>query len=147
MVRTRTKKLRGGHYGRGMKAGRGKGKKGGSGMAGLHKHKWVWTIINDPLHFGGKGFTSHHPSNPDTPITLNELNNEFPRLVARGYAKESKNGYEVDLTSAGYTKLLGSGLFNKKCVIKVEKATEKAISKLSTFGTTVEVNGGGDTAE
>ena len=38
MVRKRTKKLRGGHYGRGMKAGRGKGKKGGNGMAGLGKH-------------------------------------------------------------------------------------------------------------
>lgn len=147
MVRTKTKKLRGGHYGRGMKAGRGKGKRGGSGMAGLHKHRWVWTIKNDPLHFGGKGFTSHHPSTPDIPITLGELNEEFPRLLSRGYAKGKEGKYEIDLASAGYTKLLGSGIFNKKGVIKVDKATEKAISKLSALGTTVEVNGGGHTEE
>ena len=47
MVRTKTKKLRGGHYGRGMKSGRGKGKKGGNGMAGLGGHRKIWLIIHD----------------------------------------------------------------------------------------------------
>ena len=32
---------------RGMKAGRGKGKRGGSGMAGLGKHRAVWILKYD----------------------------------------------------------------------------------------------------
>ena len=59
MVRTKTKKLRGGHYGRGMKSGRGKGKRGGSGMAGLGGHRKIWLILHDKEHFGVHGFTSH----------------------------------------------------------------------------------------
>ncbi|MHB1470738.1 MAG: uL15 family ribosomal protein [Thermoplasmataceae archaeon] len=142
MVRTRTKKQRGGHYGRGMKSGRGKGKRGGSGNAGLHKHHWVRTLINDPLHFGGKGFTSHHPVKVEVPLTLSELSNILPNLEKKGFAKKEGKIYQIDLVSAGYDKLLGSGEFREKSLIKVNKATEKSINKLSAQGSTVEVNGG-----
>lgn len=142
MVRTKTKKLRGTHYGRGMKSGRGKGKRGGSGNAGLGKHKWVWTLKNDPLHFGGKGFTSHHPSVPEVPITLSELADMYDWFKINGYVREEKGEVTIDLRSAGYTKILGTGDFRLKSTILVDKATEKSINKLSSHGITVEFNGG-----
>ncbi|MHB8396145.1 MAG: uL15 family ribosomal protein [Thermoplasmataceae archaeon] len=141
MVRTRTKKLRGGHYGRGMKAGRGKGKKGGSGMAGLGKHHKIWRIKYDINHFGVHGFTSHHFSRPVLPITLNELSVLLPSLRTNGFVREEGGILEIDLKTAGYGKLLGSGNFDLKSKILVSRATEKAISKLSAHGTTVELDG------
>ncbi|BAB59493.1 ribosomal protein large subunit L28 [Thermoplasma volcanium GSS1] len=145
MVRERTKKLRGGHYGRGMKAGRGKGKKGGRGNAGMGKHKWIWMVKYDPLHFGGKGFTSHHLSTPDVPINLGELENIFENLKADGFVREENGETVVDLKAAGYDKLLGSGNFSVKSRIIIDKATEKAISKLSAIGSKIE--NVGNTAE
>ena len=140
MVRTRTKKLRGGHYGRGMKAGRGKGKKGGSGMSGLGKHHSVWLLKYDRDHFGVHGFTSHHPTPPLVPISLGELAVELDSLKARGFAKTEKGVLNIDLTSAGYDKLLGSGDFREKSLIKVPKATEKALNKLNAQGIAVETD-------
>ncbi len=139
MVRERTKKLRGTHYGRGMKAGRGKGKKGGKGHAGIGKHMWIWYVKNDPNHFGGKGFHSHHISNSNA-ITLRELDNNLKYFREKGYVSGDRVPV-IDLKKAGYTKLLGSGEFPVKSKIIVPNATEKAISKLSASGATVEVDG------
>ncbi|MCL4311708.1 MAG: uL15 family ribosomal protein [Candidatus Thermoplasmatota archaeon] len=133
MVRTKTKKLRGGHYGRGMKSGRGKGKRGGSGMAGLGGHRKIWLILHDKEHFGVHGFTSHSMTY-ENPITLNQLNDRYEELKANGYVEKGI----IDLESAGYTKLLGSGNFEVKCKIKIPKATEKTIKKLSNYGITIE---------
>ncbi|MEM0139333.1 MAG: uL15 family ribosomal protein [Ferroplasma sp.] len=133
MVRTRTKKLRGGHYGRGMKSGRGKGKKGGNGMAGLGGHRKIWLLLHDRNHYGVHGFTSHSTS-VENPITLKLLNDIYYSLKEDGFV----NGDVVDLSAAGYTKLLGTGNFEIKCKIKIPKATEKCISKLSHYGTTIE---------
>jgi large subunit ribosomal protein L15 len=133
MVRTKTKKLRGGHYGRGMKSGRGKGKRGGSGMAGLGGHKKIWLIIHDKEHFGVHGFTSHSMTY-ENPITLNQLNDRYEALKASGYVENDT----IDLEGAGYTKLLASGNFEVKCKIKIPKATEKSIKKLSNHGITIE---------
>ncbi len=133
MVRTRTKKLRGGHYGRGMKSGRGKGKKGGNGMAGLGGHRKVWLILHDPNHYGVHGFTSHSKT-VENPITLASLNTNYENLKENGFVNDGV----VDLTAAGYTKLLGTGSFEIKCKIKISKATEKTISKLTNQGITIE---------
>ena len=140
MVRTRTKKLRGGHYGRGMKAGRGKGKKGGSGMAGLGKHHSVWLLKYDRDHFGVHGFTSHHPSKPVVPLTLGELSGLITSLTERGFVTKEKGILNIDLKGAGYDKLLGSGDFREKSRIKVSKVTEKALNKLNAQGIAVETD-------
>ncbi len=122
-----------------MKAGRGKGKKGGKGNAGIGKHKWIWYVKNDPQHFGGHGFTSHHISNSNA-ITLRELDSIYENLRQKGFVSGDKVPV-IDLKGAGFTKLLGSGEFSTKSKIIVAKATEKAISKLSASGATVEVDG------
>ena len=133
MVRTKTKKLRGGHYGRGMKSGRGKGKKGGNGMAGLGGHRKIWLILHDKNHYGVHGFTSHSKTY-ENPITLNQLNDRYEELKAMGYVVDDL----IDLEGAGYTKLLGTGNFEVKCRIKIPQATEKSINKLSNYGTKIE---------
>ena len=140
MVRNRTKKYRGTHYGRGMKSGRGKGKRGGSGMAGLGKHKWIWMVKYDPLHYGGKGFTSHHFSRSRPVITLGQLESSISDLKDRGFISQTGEVLEIDLKTAGYGKLLGSGTFSLKARIVVPKATEKALSKISAIGSTVELD-------
>ncbi len=142
MVRTRTKKLSGGHYGRGMKSGRGKGKRGGKGNAGLLKHKWIWTLKNDRDHFGVHGFKSHHPSKKDVTITLRDLAESLPDLEKKGFVTGKGDEKVIDLGKAGFTKLLGTGEFRAKGKILVDKATEKTIRKLSANGITVETNGG-----
>ncbi|MEW6070653.1 MAG: uL15 family ribosomal protein, partial [Candidatus Thermoplasmatota archaeon] len=54
---SRTKKFRGSRtHGRGQKAGRGAGKRGGRGMAGTHKHKYLWVLKYKPDYFGRRGF-------------------------------------------------------------------------------------------
>ena len=123
-----------------MKAGRGKGKKGGNGMAGLGKHKWIWMVKYDPLHYGGKGFTSHHYGDPKVAISLRELTALLPSLKERGFVK-GKQTLTVDLKSAGIDKILGSGDFDQKAKIIVSRATEKALKKLSSYGSTVETDG------
>ncbi len=123
-----------------MKAGRGKGKKGGNGMAGLGKHKWIWMVKNDPLHYGGKGFTSHHYQKPDVAISLSELDALYPSLQSKGFVKEGDVPV-INLKEAGIDKLLGSGEFPLKAKLIVSKATEKALNKLSSLGSTVETDG------
>jgi len=54
---SRTKKFRGTRtHGRGKKAGRGAGLHGGTGNAGLHKHKVQYMLKFMPDHFGRHGF-------------------------------------------------------------------------------------------
>ncbi len=147
MVRTKTKKMRGGHYGRGMKSGRGKGKRGGKGNAGLLKHRWIWTLKNDRNHFGVHGFTSHHPSVKDVTITLRDLAESYDDFEKKGIVTGKENEKVIDLGKAGITKLLATGEFRVKSKILVDKATEKTIRKLSNHGITVELNGNGNPAE
>ncbi|MGP6207303.1 uL15 family ribosomal protein [Cuniculiplasma sp. SKW3] len=147
MVRTKTKKQRGGHYGRGMKAGRGKGKRGGSGMSGLGKHRSVWMLKYDREHFGTHGFKSHKMSNIEIPITLRELTESIEVFRNKGYVTESEGTTVIDLKSAGYTKLLSSGEFKVKSKIIVPKATERCINKLSTLGISVESDDEGNSEE
>src|SRR5438477_64347 len=70
---SRTRKLRGSRtHGRGKKHGRGAGGRGGTGNAGLHKHKFKSMIKYDPEHFGRHGFTRHAQMHPVTAIDLED---------------------------------------------------------------------------
>ena len=131
MVRTRTKKLRGSRmHRRGVKAGRGKGLKGGSGNAGGHKHHWIRTVklehSGTPV-FGKPGFT---PPEFDwktvVPINVGDLEKRFPGQAS------------IDLTAAGFTKLLGAGRIAKAVTVKVDAASEGARAKIEQAGGKVE---------
>ena len=110
-------------HGRGKKAGRGAGLRGGRGNAGLLKHRYMHMVKNMPDHFGKHGF-KRHPSLTKRNKTINvgQLEDLFP----------GKNN--IDLTKEGFKKLLGSGRLNKKFKIKVDSASEKAIEKIKEKG-------------
>ncbi len=133
---SRTKKLRGSRtHGRGKKHGRGKGCRGGSGNAGLHKHKFKWMLKYDPDHFGAHGFVRHaQDTEPETAIDLEELLARLPTMKAAGSASKSGDAWVVDLTKAGIDKLLGSGRAPIPLNITVASATEKAIEKVAAAG-------------
>ena len=133
---SRTKKLRGSRtHGRGKKHGRGAGCRGGTGNAGLHKHKFKWMLIYDPDHFGRHGFVRHHAAQPEAPsIDLESLEVRLEALEKAGAAVKSGAGYDVDLAKAGIAKLLGSGRVPRPLKITVGRATGSAVAKVTAAG-------------
>jgi len=124
----RTKKFRGRRtHGRGEKAGRGKGKRGGHGNAGLHKHKFILLLKTDRYHFGRYGFKRHVKLPERRCINVGDLH----RIAPEG---------TLNLTELGYHKLLGTGTVKGKYTITVEEATERAVSKIEAAGGTVKLN-------
>jgi large subunit ribosomal protein L15 len=125
---SRTNKFRGSRYhGRGKKAGRGAGKRGGRGNAGLNKHKVMTRLKYMPGHWGMHGF-NRHPS-------LRTVNSS----INVGVVSEIADGDKIDLTEMGYDKLLGSGQISKSLHIKVKEASSKAVEKVEAAGGSVEM--------
>lgn len=123
-MRTKTKKFRGSMtHGRGKKAGRGAGLRGGRGNAGLLKHRYMHMIKNMPDHFGRHGFKRPQSVlKKEKIINVGQIEEIFP----------GKN--DIDLGKEGFDKLLGGGRLNKKIKIKVNSASEKAIEKIKEKG-------------
>jgi large subunit ribosomal protein L15 len=133
MVPTRSKKFRGKRtHGRGKKAGRGAGKRGGRGLAGLHKHKWSYTVKFMPDHFGRHGFKRPQKVvGAKLTINVNEVEQHLDSFIEKGAGKKNKNGvFEVNLKQVGFDKLLGKGKVTKKMKIIVPQASNIAISKI-----------------
>jgi large subunit ribosomal protein L15 len=123
---SRTNKFRGSRYhGRGKKAGRGAGKRGGRGNAGINKHRLLTRLKYMPGHWGMYGF-NRHPSliKVNVSINLQEV-------------QDRTEGDSIDLASLGYDKLLGKGRIEKAIKITVPKASALAISKVEAAGGSV----------
>src|SRR5574340_11251 len=132
---SRTRKLRGSRtHGRGKKHGRGAGGRGGTGNAGLHKHKFKSMTKYDPDHFGRHGFTRHAMIPTVTVINLEQLKDRVPEFESQGHAKRSPGAIEVDLTAAGIDKLLGGGRVSSAFKITVAAASEQARAKVQEAG-------------
>jgi large subunit ribosomal protein L15 len=96
-------------------------------MAGLHKHKWSYTVKYAPDHFGSNKW---HPPNQ---VEINRWINLYQiEALATG-------GGEVDLVSLGYDKLLGQGSVHKALKVKARRASESAIEKIKAAGGAIEV--------
>jgi large subunit ribosomal protein L15 len=133
---SRTSKFRGSRtHGRGKKAGRGAGLRGGRGNAGLHKHKWLSIVKYDPDHFGHHGF-KRPQSVVRSKVTMNlsEVEQALPALSKDGFAEEKEGKWTVDLTKMGVDKLLGSGRISKPITVKVAEASASAEKKLKAAG-------------
>jgi len=132
---SRTRKLRGSRtHGRGKKHGRGAGGRGGTGNAGLHKHKRKWMIKYDPDHFGRHGFTRHAQFQETHAIDLEDLARRLGEFEAAGHATKDNSRINVNLTAAGIDKLLGSGRVAIAMRITVAKASEAALAKITGAG-------------
>ena len=115
-------------HGRGHKAGRGAGKRGGRGNAGINKHRVMTRIKYMPNHWGMHGF-NRNPGLRTVHVTCNVGDLE---TIADG--KDS-----VNLTEMGIDKLLGSvGQLKKALTITVEEWSAKAAEKVSAAGGSIE---------
>lgn len=128
----KAKKMRGSMtHGAGRKARRGAGLKGGRGRAGANKHRFVQLQIKGGKHphlaakpFGSKGFTSKSRTPADVTINVSDLAAQF-------------EGSEINLTEAGFTKLLGNGTAPANVTVTVAKATDSAVEKIEAAGGSV----------
>tara|TARA_B100000959_G_scaffold264032_1_gene304073 strand:- start:596 stop:1003 length:408 start_codon:yes stop_codon:yes gene_type:complete len=124
---SRTNKFRGSRYhGRGKKAGRGAGKRGGRGNAGLNKHRVMTRLKYMPGHWGMHGF-NRHPSlrNVNSSINLGSVN-------------EMAEGDGINLSKLGFDKLLGRGSIDRALRITVKEASARAIEKVEAAGGSIE---------
>ena len=99
----------------------------GNRKVGRHKHLWSKIVTTEPDYFGKSGFTSpqslHRVENT---LNLQKLTELTP--VQQG----SKN--TVDLTSLGYTKLLGTGKISKPLTVTVPACSKSAQEKIVEAG-------------
>ena len=119
-------------HGRGHKAGRGAGKRGGRGNAGMNKHRVMTRIKYMPNHWGMHGF-NRHPTLRTVYVTANV-----------GQLEEMAKGEKsINLTAMGIDKILGSGQMRSAITVIVEEASARAIEKIEAAGGSVE-QGDGD---
>jgi large subunit ribosomal protein L15 len=133
----RAKKFRGNHtHGRGKKAGRGAGLRGGRGRAGANKHRYLMLQLLGGKHehtaarpWGRIGFKYRSRDGNPRPETVNvgDLAVRFPGQS------------EIDLAAAGIGKLLGSGAIAHKVTVKVDQASPGAVKKVQGAGGSVTV--------
>jgi large subunit ribosomal protein L15 len=132
---SRTRKFRGLRtHGRGFKAGRGAGKQGGRGNAGLHKYKFKSMLIYAPDHFGRHGFVR-----PDavvdvpTAVNVGDLEGLAPFLEAAGALAKEGDGFVADLAKVGIDRLLGGGATGRSWKVFVAHATRHAREKVTVL--------------
>lgn len=142
-LRSRRSRLRGERtcgYGF-KKKHRGKGSKGGKGMAGTGKRagqKHTWVLKNFPEgYFGKKGFkTEKNTKKILMELNLDEIQENFDKLIKRGLGK--KNGSEIELNLKGY-KILSRGNLKEKFKIHATAFSEKAKEKIEKSKGTFEL--------
>ena len=139
----RTEKFRASRtHGRGMKSGRGAGKRGGKGNAGLHKHKYISIVKYQPNYFGRHGFkrpqkvVSH-----DITINVSKLADHIGTFIENGHAKKDGDRFWINLQEVHVDKLLGAGNIGIPIDITVSKASAKAITKVEEAGGSVTLLG------
>ena len=105
---------------------------GGHGNAGWKRHKWS-AVIRYDLEIGERGFRPVKPK-PVHAINVGDVALQLDRLITEGSAKQTGNLVEVDLSRAGYQKLLGSGAISLPLRIIVEETSELAQEKIGRAG-------------
>jgi len=130
---SRTRKFRGLRtHGRGIKAGRGAGKQGGRGNAGLHKYKFKSMLIYAPDHFGRHGF-KRPPEIIARPTSINvgELDAFVPNLLAAEALSHEGEAFVADLAKAGIDRLLGGGATTHVWKVYVPHVSKHAREKVT----------------
>ena len=108
---------------------RGKGSRGGKGLANIFKHKNIWVKKKRPdLLKRNIGFKSlqQRGIRPET-RTVNV--GDLARILGGADFKK-----EVKLSDYGYDKLLGSGQIKTAVKVKVDSYTERAEEKILKAG-------------
>jgi len=112
---------------------RGKGSKGGKGMAGSgkradHLKTWIWNEIG-ASYWGKRGFKSKFKRLKE--INLDDIQAQMNILIKQGKAKKTQEGTEINLE--GF-KILGNGILNEKFIIKADLFSKKAKERIEKAG-------------
>ncbi len=135
--RKKATRFRGTHtHGRGFKKkARGKGHRGGVGMAGTGKKagQKKSLVINE---YGNDYFGKEIPlagRNPNKipALDLRKVLDRLDSFIRNGKAKKNQEGYEIDLSEY---KILSTGNVKAKIVIKAKAASQSAIEKVRKAG-------------
>lgn len=114
------------HHGKGnTKNARGKGCRGGVGMAGSHKHKWTYIVKYEPKHFGLQGFS---PVRRKKVRSMNLY--EIDQLAEKGVIPEKEGRREFEFDG----KILGCGEITFPIVVKAVSFSKKASEKIKKMG-------------
>lgn len=115
---------------------RGAGSRGGRGKAGMHKHKWSYTVKYEPDRFGKRGFK--RPA--ATARKIKAINVGGLEALAAGKKK-------IDLAESGYDKVLGSGKIGTPLEVTAKSFSKGAIEKIEAAGGKVIIVGKAEVEE
>jgi large subunit ribosomal protein L15 len=103
----------------------------GHRKVGRHKHLWSYVTTYEPDYFGKKGFTPRQSlERKENAINLKKLNE-----ISQKFSVEKEKGkLQLDLTSLGYTKLLGTGKISKALIVNVASCSKSAAEKIKEAG-------------
>ena len=112
-----------------------RGGRGGTGKAGLDKHKWTYVLAHDPTYWEKKGFVSARTLNKKVNvINVGKLDDLADKLESEKKLEQKENKLFLNLESLGYDKLLGTGEISKPIIVKVSSYSESASRKLEEAG-------------
>jgi large subunit ribosomal protein L15 len=123
-------------YGTGShKKARGGGNRGGRGLAGLHKHKWSYTVKYAPDHFGKHGFKMPTAAVKEIKsINIKELDNLAEKLLKEKIAVREDDKIKIDVLKLGCEKVLGSGQLRQPLIVEAKYFSESATKKIEQAG-------------
>ena len=99
----------------------------GHRKVGRHKHLWSLVVTSEPNYFGKHGFTS--------PQSINKKESTLNIQALTTMAPTTQDGKNViNLTSLGYTKLLGTGKISKPLTVTVPTCSKLAQEKITEAG-------------
>jgi large subunit ribosomal protein L15 len=114
---------------------RSRGGRGGTGKAGLDKHKWTYVVKHDPDYWLKKGFVSARSLGKKVKvINVGKLDDLVDRLDSEKKLEKKEKKIVLDLESLGYDKLLGTGAVSKPLLVKIASYSESASKKLEEAG-------------
>jgi len=118
---------------------KGAGMGGGKGNAGVTTHKWIQTVIRAETErrkiIGKYGFKRPQEfMKKYNTVNVSQLDQTIDTLVSKGRATQKGKSYQVNLSELGITKLLAQGNVVRKINITVERATDRAVSKIEGAG-------------
>jgi large subunit ribosomal protein L15 len=112
-----------------------RGGRGGTGKAGLDKHKWTYVLKHDPDYWIKRGFVSTRTLGSKVNIiNVGKLDDLADRLESEKKLEKKEKKIFLDLESLGFDKLLGTGEVSKAMVVKVASYSEAASRKLEEAG-------------
>jgi large subunit ribosomal protein L15 len=101
----------------------------GNRKVGRHKHLWSYVTTCEPDYFGKHGFTSPQSlKRKENIINISKLG-----ALSQKFSEE-KGTTHVDLTSLGFTKLLGTGNITKPLIVNVASCSKTAAEKIKKAG-------------